>query len=208
MECRGGSELDELRAELEVTNCDLKINNIIMAKRTGKKSILPDEAIINKIYLIREQKVMLDKDLAEMYGIEVRVLNQSVKRNIDRFPKDFMFTLTQKEFQHLRSQFVTSSWGGIRYLPTAFTEQGVDMLSGVLNSPVAVQVHIQIIRIFTKMKEMLLTNKDILLKLEKMEKDVKENKEDIAMIFEALKQLLNPAQPKRRMIGFNRKDDE
>ena len=186
-----------------------------MAKKAGRKSILPDEAIINKIYLIREQKVMLDKELAEMYGVETKVLKQAVKRNPEKFPKDFMFTLTQKEFQHLRSQIVTSSltagkagWGGIRYLPTAFTEQGVAMLSGVLNSPVAVQVHIQIIRIFTKMKELLLTNKDILLKLEKMEKDVKENKEDIAMIFEALKQLLSPTQPKRSMIGFNRKDDE
>ena len=134
-----------------------------MAKKASKKSILPDEVIINKIYLIRGQKVMLDKDLAEMYGIEVRVLNQSVKRNIDRFPKDFIFTLTQKEFQILKSQFVISSWGGSRKFPTAFTEQGVAMLSGVLNSAVAVQVHIQIIRIFTKMKEMLLTNKDILL---------------------------------------------
>ena len=172
------------------------------------KSILPDEAIINKIYLIRGKKVMLDRDLAEMYGVEVRVLNQSVKRNINRFPKDFIFTLSQKEFQNLKSQFVISSWGGSRKLPTAFTEQGVSMLSGVLNSPVAVQVHIQIIRIFTKMKEMLLTNKDILLKLEKMEKDVKENKKDIAMIFEALKQLLSPPQSKRRLIGFNRKDNE
>ena len=171
------------------------------------KSLLPDEAIINKIYLIRGKKVMLDRDLAEMYGVEVRVLNQSVKRNINRFPKDFIFILTQKEFQNLKSQFVISSWGGSRKLPTAFTEQGVSMLSGVLNSPVAIQVHIQIIRIFTKMKEMLLTNKDILLKLEKMEKDVKGNKKDIAMIFEALKQLLNPPQPKRRSIGFNRKDD-
>lgn len=149
-----------------------------------------------------------------MYGIDTKVLKQAVKRNAERFPQDFMFTLTQKEFQNLRSQIVTSSlpggkagWGGTRYLPTAFTEQGVAMLSGVLNSPVAVQVHIQIIRIFTKMKEMLLTNKDILLKLERMEKDVKENKEDIAMIFEALKQLLNPAQPKRSMIGFNREDE-
>ena len=139
-----------------------------MAKKVSDKSILPDELIINKIYFIRGQKVMLDKDLAEMYGIDTKVLKQAVKRNMARFPKDFIFTLTQKEFQHLRSQIVTSSWGGIRYLPTAFTEQGVAMLSGVLNSPVAVQVHIQIIRIFTKMKEMLLTNKDILLKLEKM----------------------------------------
>ncbi len=172
------------------------------------KSIIADETIINKIYLIRGKKVMLDKDLAEMYGVKTKRLKETVKRNAERFPKDFMFTLTQKEFQHLRSQIATSSWGGIRYLPTAFTEQGVSMLSGVLNSPVAVQVHIQIIRVFTKMKEMLLANKDILLKLEKMEKDVKENKKDIAMIFEALKQLLSPAQTKRRMIGFNRRDNE
>ena len=172
------------------------------------KSVIADEAIINKIYLIRGKKVMLDKDLAEMYGVGTKVLKQSVKRNVERFPKDFMFTLTQKEFQHLRSQIVTSSWGGTRYLPTAFTEQGVSMLSGILNSPVAVQVHIQIIRIFTKMKEILLTNKDILLKLEKMEKDVKKNKEDIAIVFEALKRLLDPLQSKRRMIGFNRKDSE
>ena len=172
------------------------------------QSVLSDEAIINKIYLIRGKKVMLDKDLAEMYGVETKVLKQSVKRNVERFPKDFMFTLTRKEFYNLRSQFVTSSWGGTRYLPTAFTEQGVSMLSGVLNSPIAIQVHIQIIRVFTKMKEMLLTNKDILLKLEKMEKDVKENKKDIAIIFKALKQLLMQPQPKRRMIGFNRKDGE
>ena len=172
------------------------------------KSIIADETIINKIYLIRGKKVMLDKDLAEMYGVKTKRLKEAVKRNAERFPKDFMFTLTQKEFQHLRSQIATSSWGGTRYLPTAFTEQGVSMLSGVLKSPVAVQVHIQIIRVFTKMKEMLLANKDILLKLEKMEKDVKENKKDIAVIFEALKQLFSPAQPKRRMIGFNRRDNE
>lgn len=171
-------------------------------------SLIPDEIVINKIYFIRGQNVMLDKDLAELYSVEVRILNQSVKRNIERFPKDFMFILTQKEFQNLKSQTVISSWGGVRYLPTAFTEQGVAMLSGVLNSTIAIQVNIQIIRIFTKMRELLLTNKDILLKLEKMEKDVKENKQDIAMIFEALKQLLNPPQPKRKLIGFNRKDDE
>lgn len=169
---------------------------------------MPDEAIINKIYLIRGQKVMLDKDLAEMYGVEVRVLNQAVKRNMERFPKDFMFTLTQKEFQNLKSQFVTSSWGGSRKLPTAFTEQGVAMLSGVLNSATAIKVHIQIIRVFAKAKELLLAHKDILLKLEKLENDVKENKSDIAIIFEALKQLLNPTQPKRRMIGFNRKEED
>ena len=160
------------------------------------------------IFEIRNQKVMLDFDLADIYLIEKRTLNQAVKRNIKRFPSDFMFQLSTDEWLNLKSQIVISSWGGSRKLPTAFTEQGVSMLSGVLNSPVAIQVHIQIIRIFTKMKEMLLNNKDILLKLEKMEKDVKENKKDIAMIFEALKQLLDPPQSKRRMIGFNRKEDE
>lgn len=179
-------------------------------KKTGNtlKKLMPDEAIINKIYLIRGQKVMLDKDLAEMYGVETKILKQAVKRNKERFPKDFMFTLTQKEFQNLRSQIVTSSWGGVRYLPTAFTEQGVAMLSGVLNSDTAIKVHIQIIRVFAKAKELLLAHKDILLKLEKLENDVKENKSDIAIIFEALKQLLNPTQPKRRMIGFNRKEED
>ena len=172
------------------------------------KSVLAEETIINKIYLIRGRKVMLDKDLAELYGVEVRALNQAVKRNMHRFPKDFIFRLTKKEFEILKSQFVISSWGGVRKLPLAFPEQGVSMLSGVLNSPIAIQVHIQIIRVFTKMKEMLLNNKEILLKLEKLEKDVKENKKDIAMIFEALKKLLLTPQSKRTMIGFNRKDDE
>jgi ORF6N domain len=182
-----------------------------MAKpRMLVKSVIADEAIINKIYLIRGKKVMLDRDLAEMYGVEVRVLNQAVKRNIERFPKDFMFQLSKKEFENWKSQIVISNSDkmGLRKRPLVFTEQGVSMLSGILNSPIAIQVHIQIIRVFTRMKEMLINNKDILLKLEKLEKDVKENKQDIAMIFEALKQLLNPPQSKRRMIGFNRKDGE
>lgn len=149
---------------------------------------------------------MLDSDLAELYGVETRVLNQAVKRNLERFPEDFMFQLNDKEFENWKSQIVISNSQkmSLRKPPFAFTEQGVSMLSGVLNSAIAIQVHIQIVRIFTRMREMLLTNKDILLKLEKLEKDVKENKEDIAMIFEALKQLLNPPQQKRTMIGFKR----
>ena len=169
-------------------------------------TVLPDENIISKIYFIRGQKIMLDEDLALLYQVETKRLNEQVKRNSDRFPKDFIFQLSSKEFENLKSQFATSSWGGRRKFPFAFTEQGVSMLSGVLNSPVAIQVHIQIIRIFTKMRELLLTNKEILLKLERMEKDVKENKEDIAMIFRALKQLLEQPKPKRRIIGF--KPDE
>ncbi|MES2774277.1 MAG: ORF6N domain-containing protein [Bacteroidota bacterium] len=167
------------------------------------KLFTPDERIINKIYLLRGQKVMLDEDLAELYGVENKQLKRQVRRNIDRFPDDFMFELTTEELENLRSQFGTSSWGGSRYLPMAFTEQGVSMLSGVLNSQVAIQVHIQIIRIFNKLREMLLTNKDILLKLELLEKDVKDNKKDIAIIFDALKKLLNPPpQPPRKRIGF------
>jgi len=172
------------------------------------KSVLADEKIIDRIYLVRGKKVMLDEDLAELYQVETRRLNEAVKRHEERFPKDFMFRLTKKEFENLMSQIATSSWGGRRKLPLAFTEQGVSMLSGVLNSPIAIQVHIQIVRVFTKMKEILLNNKDILLKLEKLEKDVKQNRQDIAKIFEALKKLLSPPPSKRRMIGFSRKDDE
>lgn len=150
---------------------------------------------------------MLDKDLAELYGVETKRLNEQVKRNIDRFPEDFMFQLSAEEFANLKSQFATSSWGGTRKLPMAFTELGVSMLSGVLSSPIAIQVHIQIIRIFNKMREMLLTNKDILLKLEKLETEVKDHKQDIALIFEALKKLLTPTPPlPRKRFGF--KPDE
>jgi hypothetical protein len=170
--------------------------------------VLPDDTIISKIYFIRGLKVMLDVDLAALYQVETKQLKRQVRRNIERFPKNFMFELTAEEFENLRSQFGTSNWGGARYLPMAFTEQGVSMLSGVLNSPVAIQVHIQIIRIFTKMRELLLSNKDILLKMEKMENNVKENKQDIAMIFKALKQLLDPPKQKRRLIGFKREEEE
>ena len=167
------------------------------------KLFTPDERIINKIYLLRGQKVMPDEDLAELYGVETKQLKRQVRRNTDRFPEDFMFELKAGEYENLRSQFGTSSWVEFRYMPMAFTGQGVSMLSGVLNSPVAIQVHIQIIRIFNKMREMLLTNKDILLKLELLEKDVKNNKKDIAIIFDALKKLLNPLpQPPRKRIGF------
>ncbi len=179
-------------------------------RKQKMESSVPDEIIMNKIFLIRNQKVMIDRDLAELYGIETKRLKEAVRRNIERFPEDFMFQMTKKEFENWRTHFASSNSDkmGLRYAPFCFTEQGATMLSCILSSERAIQVNIQIIRIFTKMKELLLTNKDILLKLEKMEKDVKENKEDIAMIFEALKQLLNPAQPKRSMIGFNRKDDE
>ncbi len=179
-----------------------------MAKiRKKVELILPDEVVINKIYLIRGQKVMLDRDLADLYGVETRTLNQAVKRNIERFPEDFMFQLNEEEFENLKSQIVTSSWGGIRKLPLAFTEQGVAMLSSVLNSSTAVQMNIQIIRVFTRMREIALTHKDILLKLERLEKEVTESKQDITLIFQALKKLLTTPQEKRKRIGFKSDDD-
>ena len=116
--------------------------------------IIPDDIISSKIYLIREKKIMLDKDLALLYGVTTGNLNKAVKRNIKRFPEDFMFQLSKQEFENLIFQFGTSSWGGTRNLPFAFTEQGVAMLSGVLNSDRAIQVNIQIMRIFTKLREM------------------------------------------------------
>ena len=181
----------------------------MMAKAT-KAMIIPDELLMNKIYLIRGQKVMLDSDLAELYGTETKVLKQAVKRNRNRFPDDFIFELTQEEFESLRSQIVTSNKGrgGARYLPLAFTEQGVSMLSGVLNSETAVRVHIQIIRVFAKMRQLLLTHKDILLQLQKIEKNLTGHDEDIQLIFQYLKQLLNPTQPPRNKIGFRRKDEK
>jgi hypothetical protein len=182
-----------------------------MAK-TRKAAALPDEAIISKIYFIRGQKVMLDKDLAELYNVTTGNLNKAVKRNPKRFPgEDFMFQLTQEEFKNLIFQNGTSSsgWGGTRKMPYAFTEQGVAMLSGVLNSDIAIEVHVRIIRIFTKLREMLLTHKDILMKLEQLEQKVSAHDENIQMIFEALKQLLAPPPEKPRpRIGFKRNDEE
>ena len=168
---------------------------------------ISDEAVINKIYLIPGQKVMLDSDLAKLYGIVTKNLNKAVKRNASRFPEDFMFQLTNEEYESLRFQIGTSKKGrgGIRFLPFVFTEQGVAMLSSVLNSETAVQVNIQIIRIYTKMREMLLTHKDILLKLEQLERQALENADDIQLIFEYLKELLIPAEQKNRTrIGFRR----
>jgi hypothetical protein len=169
---------------------------------------LPDEAIINKIYLIRGQKVMLDADLAALYDVTTRVLNQAVKRNPQRFPEDFMLQLASKEFQILRSQFVISSWGGRRANPYAFTEQGVAMLSSVLNSERAVLVNIHIIRVFTRMRQVLLTHKDVLLKLEQLERKVVHHDDDINLIFEYLKELLNPKTGPMRKIRFMHKKEE
>jgi hypothetical protein len=167
-----------------------------------KDMSIDDEGIINKIYQIRSHKVMLDIDLAELYGVETKQLKRAVKRNIARFPEDFMFELSDHEFENLRSQFGTSRWGGTRYAPMAFTEQGVAMLSSVLTSKRAIAVNIQIIRVFTRMRQMLMTHKDILLKLKKIEKKVSKHDEDFEIIFRYLKKLLNPPTGPMRKIGF------
>jgi hypothetical protein len=172
------------------------------------QQLVAEQKILNRIYVVRGQKVMIDEDLAEMYNVETRRLNEQVKRNAKRFPKDFMFALTQKEFENLKSQNATSSWGGRRKLPNAFTEQGVAMLSSILNSDTAIEVNIRIIRVFTKLREYSLTHKEILLQLSRLEKEVKGNSRDIENIFTVLKELLakdaTPAQ--RNKIGFKQYD--
>jgi len=180
-----------------------------MAKST-KLLAIPDELVMTKIYRIRGQKVMLDRDLAELYGVETKRLKESVRRNINRFPEDFMFEMSANELENWRTQFATSKSDkqGLRYVPFCFTEQGVAMLSSILNSETAIRVNIQIIRVFTKMRELVLTHKDVLLQLEKIEKKLTNHDEDITLIFGYLKQLLNPPQPPRRKIGFRRKDEK
>lgn len=151
---------------------------------------------------------MLDDDLAELYQVQTRRLNEQVKRNIDRFPEDFMFQLTKEEWGNLKSQNATSSWGGRRKIPFAFTEHGVLMLSSVLNSERAIQVNIQIMRIYTKRKGMVMDHKDILLKLEKLERTVSNHDENFKVVFIYLKELLNPKVEPMRKIGFKQKQKE
>jgi hypothetical protein len=169
---------------------------------------LTDELIMTKIYVIRKQKVMLDEDLASLYQVNTKRLNEQIKRNIGRFPLDFMFRLNKQEFKNLKSQIATSSWGGRRNLPYAFTEHGVLMLSSVLNSETAIHVNIQIMRIYTRMRKLILSNQEILLKLEQLEGQCSQNKVDIQSVFDYLKQLLVPVeQINRRRIGFKRNEE-
>ena len=168
--------------------------------------IIPDEVVMNKIYLIREQKVMIDRDLAELYGIETKQLKRAVRRNPKRFPEDFMFELDKEELENLRSQIDTSSWGGTRYVPMAFTELGVAMLSSVLNSDRAITINMHIIRIFTKMREMLITHKDLLIKMNQLESKVANQDKSIKQIFGYLKQLIKEESEPKISIGFKQQD--
>ena len=167
---------------------------------------MPVERIAQTILLIRNQKIMLDADLAALYGVETKVLVQAVKRNIDRFPADFMFQLTKQEFDDLRSQTVTSSWGGRRYPPYAFTEQGVSMLSSVLRSKRAIQVNIEIMRAFVQLRRMLASHADLARKLSSLEKKYDAQ---FKVVFDAIRGLMAPPEPKKkREIGFSPSRDK
>jgi phage regulator Rha-like protein len=164
---------------------------------------VPIELIERRIFLIRGRKVMFSTHLAELYEVEPRALVQAVKRNIERFPKDFMFQLSAAEFKNLKSQFVTSSWGGLRRAtPYAFTEHGVAMLSSVLNSQRAVQMNILIIRAFVKLRELLATHKDLARKMEELERQQKEHGRQLAAVYSIVKKLIDVPPKRQNPIGF------
>jgi len=169
--------------------------------------VVPDEVVMSKIYVIRNQKVMLDRDLAELYQVETGRLNEQVKRNIKRFPDDFMFQLTQLEFENLISQIATSSWGGTRKLPLVFTEQGVAMLSGILSSDRAISVNIQIMRIFTRVRQMLTDNTELRLDIEKIKKKLDNQDKNMEIVFKYLDELIDKKESQetvkpRTKIGY------
>ena len=168
-----------------------------------RKEVIPIERIARAILVIRREKVMLDSDLAALYGVTTGNLNKAVKRNAERFPIDFMFQLDTEEVANLKFQFGISSWGGRRRRPYAFTEQGVAMLSSVLNSERAVKVNIAIMRAFVKLRETLDTNRELARKFAELERRVGKHDEEIAAILEAIRQLMTAPEKPRREIGFH-----
>jgi hypothetical protein len=177
-------------------------------KRMGRKEepLVPFERIASAIYLFRGYKVMLDRDLAVLYGVETKELKRAVRRNIRRFPDDFMFVLDKQELRNLRCQFGTSSvWGGTRYPPMAFTEQGIAMLSGVLMSARAVEVNIAIMRAFVRLREFLASHHQLRKKLADLENKIEEHSEGIRLLFEAMQELTSERVP---AIGFHASVEE
>jgi hypothetical protein len=166
------------------------------------EALVPQEVIENKIYLIRGQKVLIDEHLAELCGVPTKVLIQATKRNKDRFPEDFLFQLTEQETANLRSQFVTSSYGGRRYLPYAFTEEGIAMLSSVLRSPRAVQVNIAIMRAFVRLRQVLATHKELTQKIDLLEKRVLKHDSNIRELVRDIRRLSLPKQQMEKKVGF------
>ncbi len=168
------------------------------------KEIIPVERIAQSIRWIRSQKVLLDSDLAALYGVQTKNLNKAVKRNAERFPADFMFQLTPEELRTLRFQFGTSkARGGLRYRPYAFTEQGVAMLSSVLKSDRAIKVNVAIMRTFVKLRQMLDTNRELAQKFSELQRRVGKHDDEIAVILEVIRQLMAPPEKPRREIGFH-----
>lgn len=168
-----------------------------------KQAIVPVDRIERSILLIRGQKVILDADLAELYGVPTRTLIQAIKRNINRFPSDFTFLLTRQEVTNLRSQIVTSSWGGRRHLPRVFTEHGAIMAASVLNSRRAIEVSVFVVRAFVKLKEMASTHRALAQKLAELEHRIEGHDEQIQSLLEAIRRLMALPEPPRRRIGFH-----
>ena len=180
----------------DVYSCQSKMNT----EQATEQSVIPAKRIEQLICQIRGRPVILDAHLADLYDVETRILNQAVKRNIERFPEDFMFQLSDREFEILRSQSVTSSlWGGRRYPPYAFTEQGVAMLSSVLGSQRAVQVNIAIMRIFVHLRKLLVSHTQLQRRLDELEMKYDDQ---FRQVFEAIRQLIMPPETERRQIGF------
>jgi hypothetical protein len=173
--------------------------------KTTKSDLIPDEIISQQIYFIRNQKVMLDRDLAKLYEVETKVLKQAVRRNLDRFPPDFMFELTKSEAEISRSQIVTLKQGqNIKYVPMAFTEQGVAMMSSVLNSPRAIKVNIQIMRLFTKLRGIIADTTELKLEIELIKKKISNQNQNIELVFKYLDELIekNDKPKPRKKIGY------
>ena len=164
--------------------------------------IIPDNIVVNKIYEVRGLKVMFDSDLAELYGVETKRLNEQVGRNPDRFPEDFMFQLSDEEWLNLKSQIATSSWGGRRKLPFVFTEHGILMLSSVLNSKQAIQLNIQIVRIFTRIRQFIIDSGELKLEIEEIKQKVSNQDKNIELVFTYLDKLIDKKIGPRKRIGY------
>lgn len=176
--------------------------------KTGKK-LVPVVAIETRIYLLRDTKVMLDADLARLYGVPTKQLNRAILRNRERFPADFMYQLTAKEGASLRFQFGTSNYhGGRRYLPYAFTQEGIAMLSSILRGPRAASVNVEIMRAFVRMRKMLLSVEDLARKVEALERKARANDQNMEEVFAALRQLMTSPEPPRRQIGFHARPED
>ena len=172
-------------------------------KQSPSKAVIPTEQISQSILVVRGEKVILDTDLAALYGVQTKDLNKAVKRNLGRFPKDFLFQLTKQELANLRFHFGTSRWGGTRYLPYAFTEHGALMAASVLNTPRAVEVSVYVVRAFVKLRELLGSNQALAKKLNQLERKLSTHDQAITEILQAIRQLMAPPEAtKKRAIGF------